>query len=145
MELDNTIYKSRQRTNAIGLTLSMGAMVLGRLTNDRWVDRWGATRVVRAGAVLCVLTLLTQHFDIVVTDQNMPDFSGVEVANILRTRGVDLPIVLSTGLISEELRKAAKEAGICEVFPKERSFEDLATLLIECLARSPRAGAASQQ
>lgn len=87
--------------------------------------------------------LLTQHFDIVVTDQNMPDFSGVEVANILRTRGVDLPIVLSTGLISEELRKTAKDAGICEVFPKERSFEDLPTLLIECLARSPRAGAAS--
>ncbi len=30
----------------------MGAMVLGRLTNDRWVDRWGSTAVVRAGAVI---------------------------------------------------------------------------------------------
>ena len=50
---------------------------------------------------------------------------------------VDLPIVLSTGLISEELRKAAKEAGICEVFPKERSFEDLATLLGCIQVRQP--------
>ncbi len=30
----------------------MGAMVLGRLTNDRWVDRWGSTAGVRAGAVI---------------------------------------------------------------------------------------------
>ena len=32
----------------------MGAMVLGRLTNDRWVDRWGSTTVVRGGAVIGV-------------------------------------------------------------------------------------------
>ena len=29
MEFNNPIYKARQRANAIGLTLSMGAMVLG--------------------------------------------------------------------------------------------------------------------
>lgn len=87
----------------------------------------------------------SQPFDIVVTDHNMPDISGVELAHILRSKGVELPIVLSTGLISEELCTAAKQAGICEVFPKERAFEDLAALLIECLARRLPAGNASQR
>ena len=30
----------------------MGAMVVGRLTNDRWVDRWGERRIIRVGAVI---------------------------------------------------------------------------------------------
>lgn len=39
---------------AAGFVLYMGAMVLGRMTNDRWVDRWGSTTVVRAGALIGV-------------------------------------------------------------------------------------------
>ena len=31
----------------------MGAMVIGRFTNDRWIDRWGPTWVVRVGAIVC--------------------------------------------------------------------------------------------
>jgi MFS family permease len=40
---------------AFAYVLYMGAMVVGRLTNDRWVDRWGHARVVRAGAVIGAL------------------------------------------------------------------------------------------
>lgn len=32
----------------------MAAMVVGRFTNDRWIDRWGPTLVVRVGALVCV-------------------------------------------------------------------------------------------
>jgi MFS family permease len=37
---------------ASGFVVYMAAMVVGRLTNDRWVDRWGSVTVVRAGALL---------------------------------------------------------------------------------------------
>ncbi|MCJ7712032.1 MAG: MFS transporter [Chloroflexi bacterium] len=37
---------------ASAFVVYMAAMVLGRLTNDRWVDRWGSTTVVRAGALI---------------------------------------------------------------------------------------------
>ncbi len=37
---------------AASFVIYMAAMVVGRLTNDRWVDRWGSTRVVRAGAII---------------------------------------------------------------------------------------------
>jgi fucose permease len=42
---------------ATAFVVYMAAMVLGRITNDRWVDRWGATAVVRVGALLCVVAL----------------------------------------------------------------------------------------
>ena len=43
---------------ALGFVVYMAAMVVGRMTNDRWVDRWGGTTVVRAGAAAGVASLL---------------------------------------------------------------------------------------
>ena len=37
---------------ASAFVVYMTAMVVGRLTNDRWVDRWGSMAVVRGGAVI---------------------------------------------------------------------------------------------
>ena len=35
-----------------GFVVYITAMAIGRLTNDRWVDRWGGTDVVRGGAII---------------------------------------------------------------------------------------------
>ena len=43
---------------AVAFVAYMGAMVLGRMTNDRWVDRWGSAAVVRAGALIGVASLV---------------------------------------------------------------------------------------
>jgi MFS family permease len=37
---------------ALAYVAYMGAMVVGRLTNDRWVDRWGERRIIRVGAAI---------------------------------------------------------------------------------------------
>ena len=37
----------------------MAAMVAGRFTNDRWIDRWGPTWVVLVGALICVAGMAT--------------------------------------------------------------------------------------
>src|SRR5829696_2884682 len=37
---------------AVAYVLYMAAMVVGRMTNDRWVDRWGERQVVRVGALV---------------------------------------------------------------------------------------------
>jgi fucose permease len=42
---------------ASGYVVFMAAMVAGRLTNDRWVDRWGVVTVVRSGAVVGMLAI----------------------------------------------------------------------------------------
>ncbi|HYO43250.1 MAG TPA: MFS transporter [Candidatus Limnocylindrales bacterium] len=43
---------------ALAFVLYMAAMVAGRLTNDRWVDRFGSETVVRAGALIGVLGIV---------------------------------------------------------------------------------------
>jgi fucose permease len=42
---------------ALGYVALSAAMTLGRLTNDRWIDRWGNVRVARGGAALAAAGL----------------------------------------------------------------------------------------
>ena len=65
------------------------------------------------------------RFDIAVTDYNMPGMSGLEVARALREIRADLPIVLSSGNITEELRDQAPGAGVSELVFKPNTVKEL--------------------
>ena len=75
-----------------------------------------------------------QAFDIVVTDFNMPELSGIELARRIAVRWPALPVVLSSGLVSEALREQARQVGVRAVLKKENSFEDLAATVERVLA-----------
>ena len=78
-----------------------------------------------------------QDFDFVVTDFNMPDCSGLEVANELAGIRPELPVVISSGYITEELRGQARSAGVRGLLEKENTFEELGKLVAQILARQP--------
>lgn len=42
---------------ALAVVLYTAGMTIGRLTNDRWIDRWGDTAVARSGAVVATVGL----------------------------------------------------------------------------------------
>ncbi|MCX7144047.1 MAG: response regulator, partial [Proteobacteria bacterium] len=65
------------------------------------------------------------QFDLVVTDYNMPYMSGLEVASALREIRADLPVVMASGYITEELRAEAPAAGIRELIYKPNTADDL--------------------
>ena len=65
------------------------------------------------------------QFDLVVTDYKMPGLSGLELAHALREIRPDLPVVLASGYITEELRAKAPDAGIRELIYKPNTVEDL--------------------
>ena len=65
------------------------------------------------------------QFDLAVTDHNMPGRSGLEVAIALRKIRADLPVLLASGYISEELRARAPAAGIRELIYKPNTVDDL--------------------
>ena len=69
------------------------------------------------------------RFDLVVTDFNMPDISGLDLARRLRQLRPDLPVVISSGYISEALRADAAELGVRAVVHKEHTFEELGAVL----------------
>ena len=77
------------------------------------------------------------QFDLAVTDYNMPGMSGLNVAIALRDIRADLPVVLASGYITEELRANAPAAGIRELIYKHTVDE-----LCEAVARIANAQSA---
>jgi CheY-like chemotaxis protein len=65
------------------------------------------------------------QFDLAVTDYNMPGMSGLDVAMALREIRADLPVVLASGYITEELRQKAPAAGVRELIYKPNTVDDL--------------------
>ena len=62
-----------------------------------------------------------EHFDIVLTDQQMPMMTGIELCSELRSheRYLDTPIILLTAKGLEiELPRLCAELGIAATFPK---------------------------
>jgi CheY-like chemotaxis protein len=71
-----------------------------------------------------------QRFDLVLTDEVMPEMTGTELATELHRIRPELPIVLMTGYV-ESISRGLAAAGIREVLKKPLLSRPLAT----CLAR----------
>ena len=68
-------------------------------------------------------------FDVVVTDFNMPDVSGLDLARELARIRPRLPVVISSGYITQELRDDAHQAGVRGLLEKQNTFQDLSQLV----------------
>jgi len=90
-----------------------------------------------ATTAVAALRARSADFDIVVTDYNMPHGSGLEVARAAREIRPGLPIVISSGYLSEELRAAAAQAGVCQLLQKENTVEELGDVVRAVLAAQP--------
>jgi len=77
-------------------------------------------------------------FDFVVTDFNMPEFSGLDVARELAQLNPGLPVVISSGYITEELRDDAKLAGVRSLLEKQNTFQELSGLVGRILSEDDK-------
>ena len=68
-------------------------------------------------------------FDIVVTDFNMPEMTGMELATAIARAAPRLPIIITSGFISDEMRQQAGELHIGALLQKEYTMERLAGLV----------------
>jgi nitrogen-specific signal transduction histidine kinase/CheY-like chemotaxis protein len=67
-----------------------------------------------------------QRFDLVLTDEAMPDLVGIELAGEIRRIRPDVPIVLMSGHGGVRLAKRAADIGVNEVLHKPLQRGDLA-------------------
>ena len=70
-----------------------------------------------------------QRFDLVLTDETMPDMSGVELVREVRRVRPELPIVLMSGYSGAQLTARARAAGAGEVLRKPLVRRDIAEAL----------------
>ena len=55
--------------------------------------------------------LIREEWDIIISDFRMPHFSGLEALELVRELGIDIPFVLISGTIGEEIAVTAMKAG----------------------------------
>jgi PAS domain S-box-containing protein len=72
-----------------------------------------------------------QRFDIVLTDETMPELIGTDLAREIRLLRPDIPIVLTSGYTGAPLYERARAVGIQEVLRKPLQSKDIA----ECFGR----------
>lgn len=72
--------------------------------------------------------------DLLITDHNMPDLSGLDLGREVRALRPGLPIILASGHVDPELRDAACAAGISALFDKPAGIDELCRLVVEQLA-----------
>jgi CheY-like chemotaxis protein len=78
------------------------------------------------------LTYLREHaheVDLVVTDNNMPGHCGLEVAAEIRRLRPELPVILASGYITDELREGAAQIGVEHLFEKPRGIDEMCDLV----------------
>lgn len=63
---------------------------------------------------------LSPVFDVILADYTMPGFSGVRALQLLRERHLDVPFIIISGKIGEEIAVAAIELGATDYLLKDR-------------------------
>jgi PAS domain S-box-containing protein len=69
------------------------------------------------------------RFDLVVSDFNMPEVSGVELARQIARLRPGLPVIISSGFVTDELHAAAAAVGVRALMYKEQTLEELPRLV----------------
>jgi signal transduction histidine kinase/CheY-like chemotaxis protein len=117
-----------------------------RLTLQALLGRAGY-RVSRVGggiAAIDAVRLAPRHHDLVGTDFNMPGLSGLSVAEQLAAIAPGLPVIITSGYVTEDLLESARLLGVRAVLLKEHSLERLTRMVHGLLAGSALSGDAAR-
>ena len=85
-------------------------------------------------AAVAAVQAAPDAFDVVVSDYNMPGYTGMDVARAVASIRPGLPVVISSGYISEDLQAQAHAAGVRHLLQKQNSLEELALLVHRIVA-----------
>ncbi len=77
-------------------------------------------------AALEAFRLEPKRFDLVLTDQTMPDLTGTELAREIRQLRPEIPILLMSGFSGSQLSERAHAVGVIDVLHKPLVRRDIA-------------------
>lgn len=65
------------------------------------------------------LALTETKWDLIISDYRLPSFSGLEALEIYRQFDLDIPFIIVSGIISEEIAVTAMKAGVHDYLKKD--------------------------
>jgi PAS domain S-box-containing protein len=74
----------------------------------------------RVDTELEYLKCLTPEVDLVISDYEMPQFSGLQALELLKASGLDIPFIIISGTIGEDTAVAAMKQGAADYLLKDR-------------------------
>ena len=75
------------------------------------------------------------EFDIIITDYNMPEMTGIDLAAKVMNIKPSLPIIISTGFASGFTEKQAEDLGISCILPKPYMIQELKDAIVEAMSQ----------
>lgn len=93
------------------------------------------------GKELC----LTQNFDLIILDINLPFINGYELCTLIREKSKVVPIILLTALNFTENKVEGFELGADDYIPKPFEFKELLARIKALLRRAELAKASSEE
>ena len=105
---------------------------------ERLIAHFGYAVVTMTSAkeVLAAFAAKRDAFELVLTDQTMPEMTGLQLAQALRARGINVPVLLVTGLPTELKTAEETVAPPFAVLGKPYRSEELAAALSSLLVKS---------
>jgi CheY-like chemotaxis protein len=91
-----------------------------------------------APSALAALHADPDGFDLVLSDFNMPNGSGLAVASEIARLRAGLPVVIVSGYVTDELRAEAARLGVRALLHKESTAETLTATVQQLLGETPR-------
>jgi CheY-like chemotaxis protein len=107
------------------------------------LEGWGLQVVLQRDPLqaLAWLEQLAQPLDLLITDQTMPQLSGLQLAQRARNLRPGLPVLLYTGNAEGIDAEEAQRHGVCGVLRKPVDAEALQALMQRCLGKADGATA----
>jgi DNA-binding response OmpR family regulator len=101
--------------------------------DDRDIRRFAAQSLVGSGfhvdaaenGEVAWETLQLNSYDILITDNNMPKLTGIELVKKLRSARMALPVILATGKLPAKELSQDPSLQLAAILPKPFSFEEL--------------------
>ena len=78
-------------------------------------------------------------FDVIISDYNMPEMTGIDLASNVFQKRPNMPFIISTGFASGFTEKQADDLGISRILPKPYVIEQLKEAIIAAISSATTA------
>lgn len=101
---------------------------------ERYLSFYGYEVITASSGQQALAVLTAQTIDLMITDQNMPNMSGIELTKVVKKLFPTMPIIISSGYIDDIGEGNIFDFGISHFHKKSSSPEGLMTAIAKLLA-----------